>query len=619
MAADEPQFDTEPFDIMAVQVPPDLMEFVLWSASKGAEASSAEAMRRELDAALAFSPTLGGPWSEIYVDICITSGPSLSGAFLRQHPSPGQPAVFGRVAHSGHSGLEWEVVAALLAATARLPSVRAYAVDGDGDFLAVEAAHALPAWCTPLTAPHRLLLAHGAVHLVPPSRLEGSPPSLAAAGGAVHSPDTAAGPDVKACIAARVAARPPLSGTQRLVVRLPPSAAAALRAAPALATAAAEAASHGLVTPAVRRQPLYLPCLSDHTGLDVDHWPTLALCLPRPAAAALACSPCRPHKYMPGPVFEAVAGASRALEGVSLGAVLEPEHRRAWELRLGVQLTQGLAALHSLVDGEVGWAEALSSRLAVVAAAAGVCQGERMSGKAAAADTSASSTEGGQTAHTAPELVPDAPDPGMVDCWAWLEALQQQDAEQAGGADAQAALPQLLAFLDSQHGPEGVGSGVGAGEAAQAGDASSDSEGGGSSDSEGGGVEAPQGGGGDPLLSAVAQAAARWDALGGAWMDSGSDSEGEATAPDARQLAAAAEELMDAELGHSTLVHSFQEGAEEGATVPVPDEGVVVDNFARSWHSSSVAGGGVGPVQVTLSQLPTHPASAKEGGKVVLQ
>lgn len=65
---------------------------------------------------------------------------------------------------------EWLVVWLLLELTRRFPGVTARVWDGDGEFLLIEAAYALPRWASrPAATAHRCFLRAGELRLVPPA------------------------------------------------------------------------------------------------------------------------------------------------------------------------------------------------------------------------------------------------------------------------------------------------------------------------------------------------------------------------------------------------------------------------------------------------------------------
>ena len=110
-------------------------------------------------------------------------------------------------------------------------------------------------------------------------------------------------------------------------------------------------------------------------------------------------------------------------------------------------------------------------------------------------------------------------------------------------------------------------------------------------------------------------------------MDSGSDSDEGGQGGEGggwrEEAVAAAGELMDQELGQSSLRHSFVPRAEHGAeheggeyeggaaasdadeapSVPIPSEDVMAHNYVSSLTASMQSGHGAGPAAVTLSHL----------------
>lgn len=71
---------------------------------------------------------------------------------------------------------EWLVVWLLRGVSARHPELALGVRDNDGEFLLIEAAHALPAWVAPENAANRLWLMAGHWHLLPLSVRSANPP-----------------------------------------------------------------------------------------------------------------------------------------------------------------------------------------------------------------------------------------------------------------------------------------------------------------------------------------------------------------------------------------------------------------------------------------------------------
>lgn len=87
--------------------------------------------------------------------------------------------------------------------------------DGDGEFLLIEAASALPKWVTPITAKNRVFLSRGDVHLLPRDVAVG-----AAANGAGKLPPPEVAEAVKAVADANIPTRAPAALLEQLQPRL---------------------------------------------------------------------------------------------------------------------------------------------------------------------------------------------------------------------------------------------------------------------------------------------------------------------------------------------------------------------------------------------------------------
>ena len=125
--------------------------------------------------------------------------------------------------------------------------------DTDGQFLATEAADALPSWLDPACSENRIFLFRGDVHIIPSLRDTHAPPAArleavpsleaGAAWVRAHAASTRASDAVQSAIARRLAEAPGRAAASLHVARLyvPPLAAHVLRAAPHLAAQATAA------------------------------------------------------------------------------------------------------------------------------------------------------------------------------------------------------------------------------------------------------------------------------------------------------------------------------------------------------------------------------------------
>ena len=75
----------------------------------------------------------------------------------------------GRTEYCDSVDDEWFVVFLLRSLTAAFPELTVAVSDGDGEFLLIEAALALPPWLEPDTSENRVFLRGGALHVVGPS------------------------------------------------------------------------------------------------------------------------------------------------------------------------------------------------------------------------------------------------------------------------------------------------------------------------------------------------------------------------------------------------------------------------------------------------------------------
>ncbi|RLN05512.1 hypothetical protein C2845_PM13G18860 [Panicum miliaceum] len=140
--------------------------------------------------------------------------------------SPPVPHLHGALRFGDSLPDEWLAVALLFALTRAFPDIAARAWDSDGEFLLIEAAFALPRWLDPESAPNRVFIIRGELHILPPS-LFPETPSLEAALAAVHddSIDTRAPDAVQAAIQRRIAGLPERAAenlhTARVIVPAP--------------------------------------------------------------------------------------------------------------------------------------------------------------------------------------------------------------------------------------------------------------------------------------------------------------------------------------------------------------------------------------------------------------
>ncbi|PUZ51715.1 hypothetical protein GQ55_6G211000 [Panicum hallii var. hallii] len=140
--------------------------------------------------------------------------------------SPPVPHLHGALRFGDSLPDEWLAVSLLFALTRAFPDIAARAWDSDGEFLLIEAAFALPRWLDPESAPNRVFIFRGELHILPPS-LFPETPSLEAALAAVHddSIDTRAPDAVQAAIQRRIAGLPERAAenlhTARVIVPAP--------------------------------------------------------------------------------------------------------------------------------------------------------------------------------------------------------------------------------------------------------------------------------------------------------------------------------------------------------------------------------------------------------------
>ncbi|KAG8087491.1 hypothetical protein GUJ93_ZPchr0010g7383 [Zizania palustris] len=140
--------------------------------------------------------------------------------------SPAVPHLHGALRFGDSLPDEWLAVSLLFELTRSIPNLAARVWDSDGEFLLIEAAFLLPRWLDPETAPNRVFIFRGELHILPPS-LSPETPSLEAALAAVYddSVDTRAPDAVQAAILRRIANLPEKASenlhTARVIVPAP--------------------------------------------------------------------------------------------------------------------------------------------------------------------------------------------------------------------------------------------------------------------------------------------------------------------------------------------------------------------------------------------------------------
>ncbi|TGZ84389.1 hypothetical protein EX30DRAFT_338923 [Ascodesmis nigricans] len=113
----------------------------------------------------------GSPPS-FYLSTAETSNDQLSSTSSPQ-PSKSHPSVTGHLEYGDAVDDEWFALSLLLAITQRHPNVYLLATDtSDGQFLLVEAAHALPRWLSPETAENRVWINQGKLYIIPGKKNE---------------------------------------------------------------------------------------------------------------------------------------------------------------------------------------------------------------------------------------------------------------------------------------------------------------------------------------------------------------------------------------------------------------------------------------------------------------
>ncbi|CAM0954983.1 unnamed protein product [Alopecurus aequalis] len=157
--------------------------------------------------------------------------------------SPPVPHLHGTLRFGDSLPDEWLGVSLIFTLTTAFPDIVARAWDSDGDFLLIEAAFALPRWLDPDTAPNRVFIFRGELHILPPS-LFPETPSLEAALHAVYddSVDTRASDAVQAAIQRRIAGMPERAAENLHTARVtvPAPVAKVLREEPCLVARAVE-------------------------------------------------------------------------------------------------------------------------------------------------------------------------------------------------------------------------------------------------------------------------------------------------------------------------------------------------------------------------------------------
>ena len=105
-----------------------------------------------------------------------------------------RPLLHGKLHYGDAQGDEWWATWLLCRLSRAHPGTVVHVCDADGDFLAIEAADALPRWFTPATGAHRTFFHGGRVHLVPlPAPAGGSGGGGGGGGGLAAVPSLAVG------------------------------------------------------------------------------------------------------------------------------------------------------------------------------------------------------------------------------------------------------------------------------------------------------------------------------------------------------------------------------------------------------------------------------------------
>jgi hypothetical protein len=135
--------------------------------------------------------------------------------------SPPVPHLHGALRFGDSLPDEWFAVSLLFALTRAFPDIVARAWDSDGEFLLIEAAFALPRWLDPDTAPNRVFIFRGELHILP-LFLFPETPSLDAALAAIYddSVDTHAPNAAEAAIQHRIAGLPEKASENLLTARV---------------------------------------------------------------------------------------------------------------------------------------------------------------------------------------------------------------------------------------------------------------------------------------------------------------------------------------------------------------------------------------------------------------
>ncbi len=187
------------------------------AAALGADASPLAWMHALRTAILdaAGSALAGYIWHEQPLALTVTAAPLLA-------PGSGEPLAYaleGKTSFGDGVDDEWFITHLLLTISRAFPFLAVRCEDGDGEYLLIEAAEALPAWVQPSNGANRILLAGGRVHIVPLGSAEGGavarrrrrtgsgsislPEALASLWGASPEGSTLASKDVQQIIVGR--------------------------------------------------------------------------------------------------------------------------------------------------------------------------------------------------------------------------------------------------------------------------------------------------------------------------------------------------------------------------------------------------------------------------------
>lgn len=123
--------------------------------------------------------TAGYPWQ---LDAFGLTSSAAAPPPWRRPAQPALPCLWGSLRFGDAVDDEWFAAWLLRRLTEAVPGTTARVWDNDGEFLLIEAAHALPRWLKPESAGNRLWLRAGALHLLPlPSAAAPDLPSLPSA------------------------------------------------------------------------------------------------------------------------------------------------------------------------------------------------------------------------------------------------------------------------------------------------------------------------------------------------------------------------------------------------------------------------------------------------------